>query len=271
MKTETALSDGNILLAEKRFCAGESFPLHWHDYFEWELILEGCAEQVCNGRAFSVRAGDSYLLSYCDLHSFRAVTEVRLLSIRFDERALPDALLCRLHTSSVVRTARLDPPEAERLSRLWETMREERSAPASFSALRISALLSELLISFLRVARETEQPDAPDAVQRAVNILHRSFRSPLTLASVARELHLSPNHLGMIFRRAVGVSFTKYLGDLRLRCACELLRTSEMTAREIAFAAGYGSAEYFAAVFRRDTGMTACEYRKKQGKEAVFY
>lgn len=270
MKLEAELPVQNLVLTEKHFARGEEFPPHWHDYFEWELLTGGRAEQICNGHAFSTEAGDSYLLSYSDFHSFRAVTDVSLLSVRFDEKTLPAELASHLRANPAFRMAHLSAEESARLSHLWETVHAEVGGEGAFAPLRASALLTELLISFLREARETEPLLLPDAVQRTVSVLHKSFRSPLTLTSVAEELHLSPNHLGMIFHRSVGVPFARYLGSLRLRYACELLRTSALTAREIAFAAGYGSAEYFAAVFRRDMGMTAGEYRKKHRKDATF-
>ena len=54
-----------------------------------------------------------------------------------------------------------------------------------------------------------------------------------------------------------------YLNSFRLEKSMELLRTTDMTATEIAFHCGFNSASYFAEIFKKQKGCSPKEYRKK--------
>ena len=86
MNTETL--DNDLIISEKNIKAGESFPLHWHDYFELEIIISGCIEHTHNQQKYIATAGNAYLMSYYDFHSFKAITDAHLIGIRFNDTVL---------------------------------------------------------------------------------------------------------------------------------------------------------------------------------------
>jgi AraC-like DNA-binding protein len=52
------------------------------------------------------------------------------------------------------------------------------------------------------------------------------------------------------------------LHDVRIRHACVLLHSTEMSIAEVAFEAGYGSYSTFIRVFQEQKGMSPTAYRK---------
>jgi len=61
-----------FLFGEKIIPRGTFYPLHWHDYFECEILLQGSAEHQRNEICTKISAVDTYILSYEDTHSVRA-------------------------------------------------------------------------------------------------------------------------------------------------------------------------------------------------------
>lgn len=99
-------------------------------------------------------------------------------------------------------------------------------------------------------------------VQRAQQYIQQHSGNPsLSLAQVAAEVGLSPNHFSAVFSAEAGETFRDYLSSLRIVRARELLRSTSMTNSEISEHVGYADPHYFGAVFKRMTGYTPQQYR----------
>ena len=91
--------------------------------------------------------------------------------------------------------------------------------------------------------------------------LQDALHQPLQLETLAQRLGISSRTLNRRFHQATGLSPQRYLSNLRLQTARELLRRSNLNIGEIAWRVGYQDAGYFAGWFRRGVGMTPGEYR----------
>ena len=70
--------------------------------------------------------------------------------------------------------------------------------------------------------------------------------------------------MGHLFKTEIGYTFHEHLNILRLKYACRLLWTSDMTVKEIAFASGYSSVEYFQYAFKKTMRITPNQYRTQK-------
>lgn len=99
-------------------------------------------------------------------------------------------------------------------------------------------------------------------VKRAENMIHEYYQTGITLDEIAVKLNITPEYLGMQFRKEKGVTFSTYMKEFRITKAKELLIGSQMKVFEIAEKVGYSDAKYFSRVFRESTGQLPAEYRK---------
>lgn len=100
-------------------------------------------------------------------------------------------------------------------------------------------------------------------IRTAIDIIEKSFCEQITLSSVAHIVGLSPNYLSRIFREEFGKSFNEFIIELRIEKAIQLLETSNLKVYEVAEAIGIPSYRYFSVLFRKRTGLTPKEYRKR--------
>ena len=70
------------IYAEKKQ-AKTSMPLHWHEYFEAELILEGKGTQNLNGKNYSLQKGALYFLTPADFHEICVEEPLQLYNVSF--------------------------------------------------------------------------------------------------------------------------------------------------------------------------------------------
>lgn len=251
--------------ASKRFIpSGEIYEMHFHDYIEIELILSGKGEHIYNSDVYELVAGDAYIVTHHDLHAFRAIEDVELINLSFDinllDAPLADALRYRANKKLYCSFTEKD---RARFTKIHDLLVGELSARRDLSDIMIKSLISEIAVEIVRLSQGDES-QAPSLYQRALEYIHSNFKSELSLGALADTLSVTPNYLGRVLSRELGISFNTYVHRLRLRHACSLLLFSNMPVRKIAAAAGYSSLEYFFAVFKKHFKMTPSEYRKSK-------
>jgi AraC-like DNA-binding protein len=92
--------------------------------------------------------------------------------------------------------------------------------------------------------------------------LHR--RPHLTLSDLASATNLTEREVSRAINGVAKRSFCDYINALRVRDACKTLEArGAATVLEVAFDAGFTSKSSFNAVFKRETGMTPTDYRRR--------
>ena len=85
----------------------------------------------------------------------------------------------------------------------------------------------------------------------------------LSLAEVAQALHVSTFYFCKMFKKATGLTFTDYLGRVRIERAKVLLADSNKRISEVAYEVGFGSLTHFNRLFRKLVGQSPTVYREK--------
>jgi AraC-like DNA-binding protein len=89
----------------------------------------------------------------------------------------------------------------------------------------------------------------------------RHYRDPIGLEDVAREVRLHPDYASALFRKAFGVTPTRFILQHRVSHAQRMLVTSDAKVLEVAMEAGFGSLSRFNAAFRALCGCSPRQYR----------
>jgi AraC-like DNA-binding protein len=109
--------------------------------------------------------------------------------------------------------------------------------------------------------RATACPDDALAAAARRRIAQRLGDQELTVASLARDLGVSREHLARTVQRATGETPRQFIEESRLRSAKQLLRESGLSILAIARQCGWSDAETFASAFRRVHGTLPSAWR----------
>lgn len=86
----------------------------------------------------------------------------------------------------------------------------------------------------------------------------------LSLSTIASLYGISSSqYLSIIFKQETGETFLKYLTDVRMNEAMSLLKETKLNPADISTKIGYLNTRSFYAIFKKYTGDTPNEYRKK--------
>jgi LacI family transcriptional regulator len=113
-----------------------------------------------------------------------------------------------------------------------------------------------------RQSTETLAMDDRELAQ-AVAFIRSHASTPIQVADVLREVPLSRRQFERRFQKAMGRTPADEIRRVHMERAKELLLETEMPVAEVAVAAGFGSREYLARIFKAETGLSPLKYRTR--------
>ena len=100
--------------------------------------------------------------------------------------------------------------------------------------------------------------------EEATAIVEREYASDLSLDDIARRVASSRRQLQRAYAEIGDTTFREHLTAVRMDRAAELLRTREMTVRDVANRVGYRQPAQFAKAFRRHHGASPSAFRTRR-------
>lgn len=100
-------------------------------------------------------------------------------------------------------------------------------------------------------------------VREALKYMEEHCTEHILLSDVSDHIYVSQWHLSKLLNRETGRKYSDILNGYRIEKAKEYLSDPSMTIADIAERTGYTDLANFSRVFRRQTGMSANEYRNR--------
>ncbi|HNR32137.1 MAG TPA: helix-turn-helix transcriptional regulator [Candidatus Hydrogenedentes bacterium] len=135
---------------------------------------------------------------------------------------------------------------------------------------------NELLDAAVRVLRRVRsRKTAKEACAASDNrlaykelnaLVIKKLPKSVKLSEVAKQLGLKAPTISKRLKRQFGMSYSEYVGRLRIDRAKSLLRRTRMRAAEVAHSVGIRDQSHFSKLFKKFEGMTPSEYRDQFGK-----
>ena len=99
-------------------------------------------------------------------------------------------------------------------------------------------------------------------VEQIHDLLLKRYYEHFTLSHLGEQYHVDPTYLSRVFSQRYGESITAFIARIRIEKAIELM-IRKQSFEAISFEVGYEDYNYFSRVFRKQTGMSPSEYKKK--------
>lgn len=254
-----------IIAGDTKHCRWMHDAIHWHDYFEIEIIYDGKSEHILNNETYITGRGDVYILKYFDFHTHRYIDNeyAYFHNFNFNDMALPESIISLLinHTGNLY--CHFEEDEFVKLLEDVDYLFEEnkKTSNDAIHITMMTAIFTKIVLTILRKCKiDTDgsqlSDNSSDPFNKAIVLIQCHFKEPLTLNEIAYKVGLTPNYLGQLFIRNLGQNFSSYLRDLRLKYAKNLLFHSDYSVADVAQYSGFTSTSHFIMCFKEKYRIT---------------
>ena len=237
---------------------------HLHSHIEMVLTQTGTTVAFADSTEVKVETGDLFIAFPNQIHYYidkQRPVEHKILIVSPD--MCPE--FSRIFKSMVPKVPLLkNAIENPRIVAAFENMVQCKKEGGEYSETEargcVLILMSEI---FRNIELQEKVPYDNDLVKDIITYCYENYNSDISLQAIADELHVSRCYISRLFSRRLHIGFNDYINSLRVRNACEMLKTTDLPVTEVAYAVGYNSVRTFDRAFMSVRGMTPKEYRQK--------
>lgn len=204
-----------------------TFPVHWHEYWEFLCVLEGGMHAIIEAKTFDLCPGDILIVNSEELHMTQTGEDTRYLLLQINKKyfATFSSDLRMFCFSNLIRS------DEECVDLFKDLLRIQEEAADGYPLL-FTARLYDLFYHIYR--NHSAAPEEASSIlwdrSRMTELLDwikDNLMEDLTLHVAADHLHVTREYFCRIFRKYTGQTFLEYLYSLRTMAFFELLKASD--------------------------------------------
>jgi len=127
----------------------------------------------------------------------------------------------------------------------------------------LAELRRQIIAQVMSLANVSDVAIEHETIRKIVKYVKENFYNDINLSGISKAFFVTPNYVSHLFKKEMGVNFTEYISKLRIEYACTLLNDPAITIQQVSERSGFNDYFYFTKIFKKITGITPSEYRKK--------
>lgn len=100
-------------------------------------------------------------------------------------------------------------------------------------------------------------------INEIILFLSTNYDKKITLNELANKFCTNRTSITEVFKKFTGTTVKSYLTDIRIKTACSMLKNTDLSISAIIDRVGFSDPSHFIETFKKSTGFTPTEYRKK--------
>jgi len=255
-----------------RLCDEKNY--HSHDHIEMAFILSGKGRYKIDDEIVLVEEGDLLIFNPGVYHQaltdgngkptvefFVGFTDVLFQGMEPNHFEILDGPV--LHTTGELR---------QKLFRIASSMEAEKEALQQGRYFMLRAYLVQMILLIIREQTapmkqkkgyEFESVGKKYVVEQIVSYFEDHYAEKISLDQIAENMYLSPFYISKIFKSETGDTPIRFLIDIRLERAKELLESGEYTSiQEVAAKVGYDDVYHFSKLFKKKYAVPPSKIKK---------
>lgn len=186
---------------------------------------------------------------------FNQICDIRLTSIWSIYLAIRINLICADFLTSVGKNASDIVPPQKSIEQLAANLDTHE---------KLRKYMEGVCLSALEYRNQDKKSNYFEIIEAAKKYLDKNYSNPdISLNEVSEHVHMSSCYFSSIFSHETGITFTKYLTNIRINKAKMLLQTTNLKTGEIGLRVGYKDPHYFSYIFKKNTGHKPSEYKNE--------
>lgn len=235
---------------------------HIHDHVELVVMTKGKATAYIENNPVILEEGNAFIAFPNQIHYFSDdYGEFDSILFIFPSNLFADF-------SKIFKTKQPSSPiipiDMDTLLPILQLTLKEKYNPSNYSDTVIKNCLCIILSNIFRTAElVTIEKRNINALQSVLIYCGEHYTEDITLEKIAENTHMSKYYISHLFSKEIGMSFPEYISTMRIRDAEAMLKNSDLSITEVAFAVGFNSLRSFNRHFYAQTGKTPRQIKKQ--------
>lgn len=250
----------------------EHFDPHYHEFYEFFLILDGNVHHLINGKKTRLSKGSLVFIRPNDVHDYVGISgkPFSFLNISFTANTaelifefLGDGFNSKqLKNSPMPPEITLNNYELKRFNNRFDSIKA--IDPQNTAELK-TAIRSFLFNTFTRYFSSIEQTteSMPLWLEQMCDQIKRDGKFALGSEYFLSLTDKSREHVSRTLKKHTGMTVSEYINSLRLNFIANMLRNSNYSIAQIIFDSGFNNISWASECFKQKYGATMREYRQK--------
>jgi AraC family transcriptional activator of pobA len=250
------------------------FP-HKHNFYHLVLFTKGGGTHSIDFQSFKVVPYQIYFMIPGQVHTWNFEGEVDGYVVHFSQPLFESFLLKNDYLnqfpffSGIIDEAviNIGPQLQKQVTALFEHIIAESESSARMGVDMIRLLLLQLFILIARTNADGKQIQPTSYNYTLLKSFQKLIEKNFALLKLPKDyaglLYITPNHLNAVCNDILGMSAGEIIRNRVLLEAKRLLINLNMNVAEIAFELNFSDNSYFTKFFKKYTGSTPEEFRKK--------
>jgi AraC-like DNA-binding protein len=286
MREITPLTQSDCFTLFSRNKTGFDFPLHYHEEFELNLILNagGAAKRVVGDHVGVIEDLELVLvgsnLSHAWFNYETKAKDITEITIQFHKDLFDESFLKRNQLSFIrnmfeqsYKGVLFSPETIERLKSRIINLEKKQGFD---SVLELIAILHDLSISSgMRTLSDVPVSNKQfnynsRRIEKAFEYINYNYSRQITLTEVAKIANMSETSFSRFWKKRTSTTFVDSINKIRIGNASRLLIDTTNTIAEIAYKCGFNNISNFNRIFKKKKGLTPKEFRDNFTGTRIF-
>ena len=253
-------------------------PAHWHEAMEILFCLNGSVRVHVEHERLTLQRNQLIVFDSKEVHSIHSDSNLYMfLCIHVDKKRLsvycPDLELYHIKCHPLP----LDDPNSTHyihLCQLGHDLTRTNIESESTSAMRSDGTALLMLADLIRYFSVYSLPgttagtsQSNDTLREIITYVNEHYTKKLSLEEVANQVGFSREYFCRFFKQHMGITFLRYLNEVRISHAGRLLMNTDMSISEVMSESGFTNQTIFNRLFKEIYGMTPRQSRNTSVEE----
>ncbi|AMR25939.1 transcriptional regulator [Hymenobacter psoromatis] len=285
MREITPLTQSDCFTLFSRVKKKFDFPLHYHEEYELNLILNaGGAKRIVGDHIEVIDEVELVLVGPNLYHAWfthkcesELITE---LTIQFHKDLFEDRLLRRNQLSFIktmfdkAQRGILFSPET--IERLLPRLLQLEQKNGFDSVLELFSILHDLSTSRnMRTLSDSSSDNEQfnynsRRIEKVFEYMNANYSRPISLTEVAKVANMPEASFSRFIKKRIGSTFIDSLNEIRLGHATRMLIDTTHNVAEVAYKCGFNNISNFNRTFKKRKGCTPKEFRGNFSGNRIF-
>lgn len=252
-------------------------PVHWHSAIELIYILNGQGTIMIEGKYYPVVAGEFVVIDSNQIHEFRYMGASMTVVIHFSRSSMKNFIPNLEEYRFYCTRAGLKKEQLTAYLEICELLKQLPPLyvmhPTGYK-LKSQAVAMEVFFELVNqfalqgeVQQKTEKQENLERLEEMIEYIEIHHKESISLEDIASHFYLSREYFSRFFSRNMGVTFSRYVNQVRLMHIYQEICNTQSGIMELAEKHGFTNYKMFHKMFREIYGCTPREVRQNQKED----